>query len=141
MQEITRNEFLVKTGNILKNFLIVAVLGFLAYLAVTLLVGLTANGWKLAGLVIAILIALKFTERFFKHIETVYISRSGEGMQANIAGLKAFSDFICTAILGAMAMKSYFHQRFDNVIMWCCLMGYFAWNSYRKAKQNALNKN
>lgn len=141
MQEITRHEFLVKTGIILKNFLTIAILGLLAYLSVTLLFGLTGEGWQIAGLVIVVLIALKFIMRLFKHIETVYISRAGEGMQANIAGLKAFSDFLCAAIVGAMAMRAYFHERFDNVIMWCCLIGYFAWNSYKRAKLNSLNKN
>jgi len=141
MQEMTRHEFLVKAGNILKYPLHLVVLGILAYLFVTVFAGITADGWKLTGLVIAVLIALKFIVRFFQHIGSVYMSRAGAEAKANIAGLRSFSDFICIAFVGAMAMRSYFHERFDSVVMLCCIIGYYACTSFKKAKENSLNRN
>lgn len=117
MKPISRNQFL-------SNVFFIAIALIVSYLAVNIGIGLwagmTLEGWKIFGLVLIGFAAIKMIAVLISYLYNKYLLKnlSNNGL-AIIGALNSIVDVVFISIASAMAMRAFYLDRLDNVIMWC----------------------
>jgi hypothetical protein len=116
MKSISRNQFL-------SSVFFIAIALIVSYLIVNIGVrlwaGMTFEGWKILGLVLIGLAAIKMIALLISYLYKTYIlKRLSENGMATIRALNSISEVVFIGFASAMAMRAFYLERLDNVIIW-----------------------
>jgi hypothetical protein len=116
MKPISRNQFL-------SSIFFIAIALIVSYLIVKFGIGLwtgsTFEGWMIIGLVLVGLATIKILALSISYLYNTYILKhlSKNGL-ATIGALNSIAEVVFICIASAMAMRAFYLDRLDNVIMW-----------------------
>ena len=116
MKPISRNQFLSSVF-FMASALIVSYL--VVNIGIGLWTGITFEGWKILGLVLIVLLAIKMIAVLISYLYNKFIlKRLSKNGLATVGALNSIAEVIFISIASAMAMKAFYLDRLDNVIMW-----------------------
>lgn len=133
MKTVSRNQFL-------SSAFFVAIALIVSYLVVNIGVGLwtgiTFEGWKILGLVLIGLATIKMIALLISYLYNKYIiKRLSKNGLATAEALNSIAGVVFISIASAMAMRAFYQDRLDNVVMWSVLALIFIYRLFVELKK------
>lgn len=137
LNDISRREFvkrLGRIGNPIFKMIAIGALSFLLILMIVMITNAGLEGWKFMIPLVSLVLVLYLASFLFERIAKNYAERAGKVGRANLRALGLVYSGLVFSALGAMAMRAYYLQKNDSLIMWLIILAIFTIRHFREEK-------
>jgi hypothetical protein len=142
MKNISRREFVKGTGMLflsLGRLIMLSVFSYVALLFTKAIFNITYEGWRLIGLLMAIFAFFYIIGIFLNKLIQIYKSNYGDKANANIVAFTVAMDALVVSGCSAMAVRAFYQDRIDNIVMWTLLLTVYLFSLFKEARERELN--
>ncbi|WP_444934367.1 hypothetical protein [Microbulbifer sp. JTAC008] len=135
MKNISRQEFVRGSG----GFIILAIFSYVTFLFLRGIFNISVEGWVFLGYIAIIFLGFYTTSLLINRLVERYQSAHGDKAKKTIAALSLTIDAVMVGICSAMAVRALYEDRFDNIVMWFCMVAYSIYYMYKHSKEKLEN--
>ncbi|WMS89016.1 hypothetical protein [Pleionea litopenaei] len=138
----SRREF-VKVSGIgflgVGGVLLLAIFSYVAFIFLRGIFNITAEGWVLLGYVALIFSGIYAIALLINRMIDRYQSAHGEVAKVNVAAFSLTFQAVIIGLCSAMAVRAFYENRFDNIVMWMILVTYNIYHMFKNSRQKLTN--